>query len=158
MSDGNTDAARQTKEALEYVRRKTEREMTPARKPQHTFRCTDCKDINFTCTITTEDGGSRPIWCPYSIIEGKTPWKKVRSLHISPPAPEPMRHKDCDNCHVYLQKKEAAKAAREQVLDELIDELPNVERSFGGEQIDTYIETHELKELVESLRQPEPQQ
>jgi hypothetical protein len=49
-------------------------------------------------------------------------------------------------------KKQAAKAAREQVLDELIDELPNVERSYGGEQIDTYIETHELKELIESLR------
>ena len=34
MSDGNTDAARQTKEALEYVRRKTEREMTPPHQPK----------------------------------------------------------------------------------------------------------------------------
>jgi uncharacterized protein YlzI (FlbEa/FlbD family) len=34
MSDGNTDAARQTKEALEYVRRKTEREMTSPQQPK----------------------------------------------------------------------------------------------------------------------------
>ena len=33
--------------------------------------------------------------------------------------PAPMVHKDCDNCHVYLQVKEARKQERERVLDEL---------------------------------------
>jgi hypothetical protein len=47
----------------------------------------------------------------------------------------------------------ATLAENKRVLDELIDELPNVERSYGGEQIDTYIETHDLKELVDTLRQ-----
>ena len=34
--------------------------------------------------------------------------------------PAPMVHKDCDNCHVYLQVKEARKQERERVLDLLI--------------------------------------
>jgi hypothetical protein len=67
-----------------------------------------------------------------------------------------MTESQCGEVHDYV-KAEAAKQERERVLDELIDELPNVERSFGGEQIDTYIETHELKELVQSLRQQEAQ-
>jgi len=81
--------------------------------------------------------------------------------HTSAPAPDEITScelGECDGCNsqpVFICKnavKLRVKAEREQVLDELIDELPNVERSFGGEQIDTYIETHELKELVESLR------
>jgi hypothetical protein len=61
---------------------------------------------------------------------------------------------DCEGLKE-MQERAIRKQERELVLDELIDELPNVERSFGGEQIDTYIETHELKELVQSLRQQE---
>jgi hypothetical protein len=58
-----------------------------------------------------------------------------------------------------LSVHEATIAAkvRGEVLDELLDELPNIERSYLGEQIDTQIETRDLKQLIKSLRSNPPE-
>ena len=54
----------------------------PSRE-QPQYKCNDCKDIGFSCTLVTSDAESRPILCPYTVVEGRAPWKKIRSRRRS---------------------------------------------------------------------------
>jgi hypothetical protein len=107
------------------------------------------------CYIDDCDGGCPNDYCPIDI------GKQVRSRPYPAPAYDELQTAnkmlEAEVDRLTGIETEAARKAREEVLDELIDELPNIERSYGGEQIDTYIETHELKEIIESLRSKEEQ-
>ncbi len=78
---------------------------------------------------------------------------RVRSRpRSSQPVPEsPMVHKDCDNCHVYIQKKEAAKAERERVLDAMREEILLCRYNISYPEIQDESADHLLKK-IESLR------
>jgi hypothetical protein len=124
--------------------------MTPAREPHvRWWFGRDENDPNRLLII--EDEHSR-VFLDYPLREELYSVIGCAS-HTSPPAPTPSGDWIKFLAAIeQLKWGEVIRKAREEVLDELIDELPNVERSYGGEQIDTYIETHELKELIESLR------
>jgi len=158
MSDGITDAARQTERALEYARRKAEKEMSE--QPKEYIITEEQLHSLEVCGGNTDCDG-----CEYSAPGFRcTPGmvaSDIRSRpHTSAPAPEHM-------VSAYAHGKvDGAKAEREQFAKELLYNIDGEtgfyvfphQKATAGNGLSRFVLLDDLTALVKSLRQPEPQQ